>query len=313
MTEKSFAYYPGCSGAGTSLEYDTSSRAVCEVLGIKLVDIPDWNCCGSTPAHQVDHVLSAALGARNLAQAESLGLCETLTPCPSCLKNLHNAIEHMKEPGFTEKVAGLTNRPLKKEHSVKSVLQIIYEDITPEEVAKKVVKPLTGLKLVPYYGCLMNRPGRSMHFDDEENPVALDKLMQALGAEVLPFPLKQECCGGAMGVPDNQITARLSGKLLELAVSLGADAVVAACPLCQMNLDMRQAQAGAYYDTSFNLPVFYYTQLMGLAFGLKKGSLALNKLIVNPSPALMKIGKKSPAEASASSKEKQAVKEEVEA
>jgi heterodisulfide reductase subunit B len=295
MTDKKFAYYPGCSGSGTSIEYDKSSRAVCEALGIKLVDIPDWSCCGSTPAHQVDHVLSAALSVRNLAQAESIGLYETVTPCPSCLKNVHNAIEHMREPGFGEKVNALTQRPLTKEHSIKSILQVIYEDITPEVVAKWVRKPLTGLKLIPYYGCLMSRPGRSMHFDDEENPVAMDKLLQALGAEVLPFPLKQECCGGAMGVPDNKITARLSGKILELATSLGADALVAACPLCQMNLDMRQAQAGAYYKTAFNLPVFYYTQLMGLALGVDKSRLGLDKLIVDPSPALKKIGIKSKA------------------
>jgi heterodisulfide reductase subunit B len=313
MTVKTFAYYPGCSGSGTSVEYDKSSRAVCEALGVRLVDLPDWNCCGSTPAHQVDHVLSAALSARNLAQAETLGLCETLTPCPSCLKNLHNAVEHLREPGFGAKVDALVGRPLTREHSVKSVLQVIYEDVTPEKVAEKVTRPLDGLKLVPYYGCLMNRPGRSMHFDDEENPVALDKLMQALGAEVLPFPLKQECCGGAMGVPDNRITSRLSGKLLEYAVSLGADAFVVACPLCQMNLDMRQAQAGDYYGQGFNLPVFYYTQLMGLALGLDKTRLGLDKLIVKPAAALAKIGRKAKAEAPPASGAGRTAEAEVEA
>jgi heterodisulfide reductase subunit B len=150
-----------------------------------------------------------------------------------------------------------------------------------------------------------------MHFDDEENPVAMDRLMQSLGADVLPFPLKQECCGGAMGVPDNSITARLSGKILELAAALGADALVAACPLCQMNLDMRQAQAADYYGATFNLPVFYYTQLIGIALGLDKNRLGLDKLIVDPMPVLMRTGKKLKAEAPVPSAGKQAVHEEV--
>ncbi|MDR2892135.1 MAG: CoB--CoM heterodisulfide reductase iron-sulfur subunit B family protein [Deltaproteobacteria bacterium] len=291
MAEKTFAYYPGCSGAGTSIEYDKSNRAVCEELGIKLVDIPDWNCCGSTPAHQVDHVLSAALGARNFAQAEQLGLDTIITPCPACLKNQHNALEHMEEPGFAERVNELTRRPLTRKHSIKSVLQVILEDITPEEVAKHVKTPLSGIKIVPYYGCLMNRPGKSMKFDDDENPMALDRLMAAIGCEVLDFPLKQDCCGGAAGVADNKVTSRLSGRHLQVANHLGADAMVVACPLCQMNMDMRQAQANAYYGTSIKLPVFYYTQLMGLAFGIDKSRLALNKLIVDPAPVLAKIGK----------------------
>ena len=321
MAERTFAYYPGCSGAGTSVEYDKSTRAVCEVLGIKLVDIPDWNCCGATSGHQTDQVLAAALGARNLAQSEQLGLGEILTPCPSCLKNLHHTIERMKEPGFTERVNALTHRPLTREHSIKTVLQVILEDITPEEVAKHVKTPLTGLKIVPYYGCLMNRPGKSMHFDDDENPMALDRLMAAIGCEVLDFPLKQDCCGGSSGVADNKVTARLSGRHLQVADLLGADAMVVACPLCQMNMDMRQGQANAYYGTNIKIPVFYYTQLMGLAFGLDKSKLALNKLIVDPAPALAKIGKTAAPEAkpeaaskpSAAKKAGEAVKEEAQA
>lgn len=291
MPDVTYAYYPGCSGEGTSKEYDKSNRAVCRVLGINLLDIPDWNCCGSTPAHQVDHVLSAALCSRNFAQAEDLETCQMLTPCPACLKNLRNALHHMHEPGFADRVNELTKRPLTKEHSVKSVLQVIMEHVTPEGIAKKVKKPLTGLKVVPYYGCLMNRPGKVMEFDDDENPMSLDRIMTALGAEVLDFPFKQECCGASGGVADNTVTGHLSGRILQMADSIGADAIVVACPLCQMNLDMRQGQANAQGKTKINLPVFYYTQLMGLAFGLDKSDLALNKLIVDPTPALNKIGK----------------------
>lgn len=293
MLDASYAYYPGCSGSGTSMEYDKSTRAVCAALGVNLVDIPDWNCCGSSPAHTVDASLSAALSARNLAQAETVGLSNTLTPCPSCLKNLHNAVEHMKDPAFKASVDELTERPLQKEHTVKSVLQVIYEDVTPEGLAAKVKRPLTGLKLAPYYGCLMTRPGKSMHFDDEENPVSIDRLMEALGAEIVPFPLKVDCCGASFGIPRADVVAQLSGRILESADSFGADAMVAACPLCQMNLDMRQGQVNSRNKLSLNLPVFYYTQLIGLALGLEEKALALDKLIVNPAPALAKIGTES--------------------
>ena len=289
MSALSFAFYPGCSGSGTSKEYDKSTRAVCKALDIELKDVPDWSCCGSTPAHMVDHALSTALAARNLAQAEQTGLSHTITPCPSCLKNLHNAIEHLSEPGFKEKVDYLTQTPLTMEHKVSSVLQVIYENVTPEDIAKKIKKPLKGLKLITYYGCLMTRPGRSMHFDDEENPISMDRIMEAAGAEVLPFPLKAECCGASFGIPRADVVAKLSGRILKLAASLGADAIVAACPLCQMNLDLRQGQANSANKTDVKLPVFYYTQLLGLALGVDASALEFGKLVVDPKPVLKKL------------------------
>ena len=307
---KKYAYYPGCSGGATSKEYDASTRAVCKALGVELVDIPDWSCCGSTPAHQVDQRLSAALAARNLAQAEQLELDQVLTPCPSCLKNLHNAVEHMEEsPVFKASVDALTERPLTKHHNVSSVLQVVLEDVTPEAIAKLMKKPLKGLKLVAYYGCLMTRPGRSMHFDDEENPTSLDRLMEACGATMLPFPLKTECCGGSFGIPRNDVTARLGGRIMELAKEAGADAVVVACPLCQMNLDLRQGQINAANGLGLNLPVFYFTQLLGLALGLPDKSLELGKLVVDVKPALAKVGREEPAAAPAKTAPKESKEE----
>lgn len=295
MSEKSYAYYPGCSGAGTSAEYDSSSRAVCEALGVKLVDVPDWNCCGSTPAHTVDQYLSAALSARNLVQSEELGLDHMITPCPSCLKNTHNAVEHMRDPAFRAGVDRLTQRPLQREHKVTSVLQVLLEEVTPEAIAKQVKKPLKGLKVVCYYGCLMTRPGRSMNFDDEEIPTSLDKIMEAAGATVLPFSFKVECCGGSFGIPRNDVTARLGGRIMEMAQATGADAVVAACPLCQMNLDMRQGQINSKNSLNIKMPIFYYTQLLGVALGIDEKKLRFEKLIVDPKPVLAKIGKEEAA------------------
>lgn len=286
MSALHVAYFPGCSGLSTSLEYELSTRAVCEALDVTLTEIPDWNCCGSTPAaHTVDHVLSAAFAARVLAQAEAAGFVDTVTPCPSCLKNLRNAVERTKDPLFKARVEALTERPLRLEHNVKSVLQVLAEDVGLERVRARVRRSLKGMKVVPYYGCLMTRPGDIMKFDNPENPTSMDRLLEALGAEVLPFPLKVECCGASFGIPVRNVVPYLSGKLLGLASELGADAFVVACPLCQMNLDLRQGQINAANKTGLNMPVPYFTQLMAYAFGLDDKSVGFTKLTTDVEPA----------------------------
>ncbi len=289
MKNLTFAYYPGCSGEGSSVEYEASTRELCRLLGITLKEIPDWTCCGSTPAHTVDHTLAAALAARNFLQAELIGLEDVLTPCPSCLKNLRNALNNMENPAFKAGVDALTGRPFKTAHSIRSVLQAVSEAFSPEEIAGMVKRPLAGLKVVPYYGCLMTRPAKEMRFDNEENPVSMDRLLAAAGAEVLPFPLKTDCCGASFGIPRSDVVSRLSGRILEMASRLGADAVVAACPLCQMNLDLRQKQINSSNHVNYNLPVFYYSQLLALALGADESSLGFDKLTVNPFPALRRL------------------------
>ena len=191
------AYYPGCSGQGTSAEYERSTRAVCRALEIALKEIPDWSCCGSTPAHACDHVLSAALSARNLALAASDGAERVGTPCPSCLANLKTAKYRMQDEAFRDKVNALLDNPCPEElPETVSILQVLVEDYGLDAIAGKVKKPLEGIKVACYYGCLMSRPAGIMQFDDPENPMAMDNIMTALGAEVVPFPLKTECCGG---------------------------------------------------------------------------------------------------------------------
>lgn len=287
MSSHSYAYYPGCSGQGTSMEYERSTRALCTALGIQLEEIPDWSCCGSTPAHAFDHTLSAALSGRNLGLAAKEGHGCVLTPCPSCLTNLKTAGQHIKgSENFRTRVNSLLDEPLAALPETKSVLQILFEDIGPEAIAQKTVRPLKGLKVVTYYGCILTRPPGLMDFDSEENPISMDRLMEAAGATVLPFPLKTECCGASHGVARKDLVMRLSGKLLDMAARLGADAVVTACPLCQMNLDLRQSQVNAANCTNHTLPIFYYTQLLGWAFALPEASLGLDKLCVDPGEAL---------------------------
>ena len=297
MPDNPLAYYPGCSGLGTSAEYDMSTRGVCSALHIILADIPDWNCCGSSPAHMVDHSLAAALSARNLAQAEDNGLTDIVTPCPSCLKNLKTAAQCMQDPARGPKAAALLGRSLKQRHRIRSVLQVLAEDMPEGALAAKLKKPLTGLQLVPYYGCLLTRPADLMAFDDTENPTSMDRLLEAAGAAVLPFPHKVDCCGASMAIPKNEAVTRLSGRILDAAVAAGADVVAVACPLCQMNLDLRQGQINRANSTRHNIPVMYFTQLLGIALGLPEKDLGLEKLSVDPRPMLAAVAARTAASA----------------
>lgn len=286
----SVGYYPGCSGSGTSVEYDKSTRAVCKKLGIELNEIDDWSCCGSTPAHTVDHTLSAALSARNLVLAAKQGQEEVVTPCPSCLANLRTASRKIEDENYRPKVEALLDEPCDEAASVASTLQLIVERVGMDAIKKAVVKPLKDLNVACYYGCIMNRPPELMQFDDPENPMAMDNIMEACGATVLPFPLKVECCGAAAGMPKKDIVAELSGRLLDVAESLNTEIIVTACPLCQMNLDLRQGQVNRANGTRYDIPVVYFTQLLGLALGLSAEEVGLSKLVVDPTPRLRFAG-----------------------
>ena len=285
-----FVYYPGCSARGSSKDYELSTQAVCKALDINLVDIPDWNCCGSTPAHAVDTELSAALCVRNLDIAAQQEAELVLTPCPSCLSNLKLASKRMEDPAFRVRVDELLDGPSAKTFPpVTSVMQGIAENFDMEAIAARVRKSLKGLRLAAYYGCLMSRPAEIMNFGDPENPTLMESMLAACGAEMVDFPLKTACCGASFGIPERPMTARNSGRILDLATQLGVDAVIVACPLCQMNLDLRQPQASKEMGTSFNLPVLYFTQMMGIAFGLDHKELGLGKLRVSAEGLIRKL------------------------
>ncbi|SNS24149.1 heterodisulfide reductase subunit B [Humidesulfovibrio mexicanus] len=279
-------YYPGCSQSGTAAENDISSRACLAALGIGMSDVPDWTCCGSTPAHTVDHHLAGALAARNLLQAEAAGFGCIATPCPSCLAALKTADAHLAEPAYKAAVERLLGRAAPGPMESKSVLQVLMEQAGPQGVKARVTRPLTGLKVACYYGCLLNRPPGLMAFDDPENPTAMDELMAACGATVVDYPFKTECCGAAFAMPRLDVMRRLTARLLDMAAECGADAIAVACPLCQMNLDLRRGQANTAARAPHAMPVPYFTQLMGLALGLPEADLALSKLVLPLAPAL---------------------------
>jgi heterodisulfide reductase subunit B2 len=287
--KKSIAYYPGCSVEGLAEEFDRSTRAICRALDVDLVEIPDWSCCGSTPSHAYDPILGAALAGRNLAIAEAEGVDTVMTPCPSCLKSLKGALEVFREK--TEAFLDILQMPFTGNTRVISVLQLLYEDIGVKIIQAKVRRSLAGTVIAPYYGCLLTRPAEFARFDDPENPISLDELLHAMGASVPDFAFKTECCGAAFGVTENRIVGKLTGRILEMASRLNADAIAVACPLCQQNLDLRQSQVERVWRRTFNMPVIYITQLIGYALGIDPKKLGFEKLFVNPDTLFQKLAR----------------------
>ena len=278
MAEKEYVYYPGCSLEGTAIEYDMATRAVFKSLGVSVKEPEDWSCCGSTPAHSVDHVFAGALAARNLAIVEKMGAPTVVTACPACLSALKNAHKRMEaSEEFKKNVNDLLEDPYDCGVASKSALQIIYEDIGLEAVAAKATTGFPDLKIAPYYGCITNRPPELMEFDDPENPIAMDKLLEAVGVQVCDFHFKVECCGAAFGVPKRKMVNELSSKVLAMALDAGANCVAVCCQLCQQNLDLRQDQINSTMGTSYDIPVLFFTQLLGLAYGLSPKELGLDK------------------------------------
>ena len=286
---KSYTYFPGCSSEATAVGLDISTRAIAEVLGMELKELEDWNCCGSTPYGSLDETESIVIAARNLALAEKTGL-DLVTPCSSCFVTLNKARIHMMEkPQLKEKVnaaLAAANLEYKGTVKVRLLIEALMSDITTKQISGKVKKPLKGLKVAPYTGCQEVRP--RFGFDHPENPVALDDIVTAVGADVVPYPSKCKCCGGSAVIAEEGLTLELMYRLLDDAAKNGGECIVTPCPLCQMNLDAYQGKVNAKYNTKFNLPVLFVTQLIGVAVGLKADQLGLKKNIVSPNKVLAK-------------------------
>jgi heterodisulfide reductase subunit B2 len=309
MAEKEYAYYPGCSLEGTGIAYGQSIRLVLKALGADLPEPPDWSCCGSTPAHAVDHLLAGALAARNLVLVEKMGLKGITAPCPSCFSALKTTHYRMaKNKVFKEEVNELLDSPYGGSVEVRSTLQFIYENIGVEEVARAVKVALPNMKVAPYYGCILNRPPELAQFDDPENPISMDRLISAVGVDVVDYAFKMECCGAAFGVPRKDMVNKLTHKVLSMAIDAGANCIAVACPLCQQNLDLRQAQVNSAMGSSFNIPVLYFSQIMGLTYGFTPKELGIDKGIVDPGK-LIETGPILPKEVEKPKKSKAAAKE----
>ncbi len=284
-----YAYYPGCSLEATGRPYEESVKAVAKALGIELVELEDWNCCGATAYMSVNEVLSFSLSARNLTQAKKIG--DTLvTACSACYTNLRKTETYLADfPEIKGKVdAALAEAGLKYEGGVvtKHFLQTVVQDVGLDRIKSLVKIPLSGLRVAPYYGCQIARPYGIE--DDSDNPTMMDRLIEAIGATPTNYPMKTMCCGGSLMGIRKEVALRLCRNLLLCAQQYGAQCVVVTCPLCQMNLDAFQSAINKAYGTSFNLPIVYFTQLMGLAFGLDSRGLGLKDCIVSATEAIAK-------------------------
>jgi len=281
-------YFPGCSLRHSSAEFDVSTRKVLQVLGVEFKEVPEWTCCGSTPAHMMDHLLAQSLAARNLRQAALVGT-EMLAPCPSCYQREKNAeIEIHKSDAFRAEVNEVLDEPYEADVKVFSLPEYLIKFVGEEKVAAAVKTDLSQLKVVPYYGCLLGRPSELTGECDNEQPMMMDLLLQAAGADVKWWNYKTECCGASVGMPKLEIQRQLSGKVLRQALAAGADAVVVCCPLCHVNLDLKQAQINSYSGTDYEVPILYLPQVLGLAFGLTPDDVMLNKNVVDPEPLVKK-------------------------
>ena len=306
-----YAFFPGCSLESTAWDFDRSTRAVCRALGIELEDIPDWVCCGSTPAHASNAALAVALPVANLQKAQALGL-PVMAACASCYARLRTANHKVQNAEADRQQAErITGKPYDGRVEVHHVLDVLVNHFGLDAIRAKVgqvanlppttenrgrtagwqpAPRLAGLRVACYYGCLLTRPPEIVAFDDAEHPTSMDDLIAATGAEPVEWPYKTECCGASLSMTRSGVVTRLGHKLLSMARRAGAECIAVACPLCQVNLDLRQADAAKAHGPIPQTPVLYVTQLLGLALGLSFEELGINALTVSAASLLGERG-----------------------
>jgi len=274
-----YAYYPGCTLRASYPHVDMSLKSVFRVLGVELVEIDDWNCCGSTAVENINEAVSLALSARNICLAAKIS-DTMLTPCTECLLQQRRVLYIMEQyPKVREKVlkvlekVGLEWKPVKVVHP----LEIVVNDIGLDKVKEKVKRDLSGIKVVPYYGCLITRPYGSEH---PLYPTSMDELFSALKAEVIDYPLKTKCCGATLTATGDERGLSLVYQLLKDAKKRGGNVIVVPCTVCQFNLEVFQDKISTMYGENVSIPVLYFTQLLGLALGLSESELGIDKLLV---------------------------------
>ncbi len=299
-------YYPGCSGEGSGIEYKMSTEKTAEMLGIELQELEDWNCCGATSAHNTNKLLSLALPARNLAIAERMNLDSILAPCAACYSR-HRAteVQAREDDEMRLKIQEIIDMEFKAKSRTISVLEWLVNDIGIEKIKEKVTKPLKGMKAACYYGCLLVRPEEYTGFDDNEDPQTMDQIVKATGAQAVDWAYKTECCGAALATSRPEIGAKMIYEVIQNARQAGAECIVTACPLCMLNLDMRQAGAGKQYSVNLDMPIYYVTELVALAGGYSNKEVGIPKHFVEAESYLESLPQKA-AEIEAAEAAKQA-------
>jgi heterodisulfide reductase subunit B len=290
---RQYLYYPGCSMDGSGKAYGQSLDVVCDRLGIDLEQIEDWNCCGAFEYFAISQQRAYALVGRNLALAEAQrnGSSTVVAPCSACFLNLAKTDYTLRrDPTLADSVntaldaGGLHYDPGSVQ--VRHLLEVIVREIGMDAVAEAVTQPLRGLRVAPYLGCLVTRPDYDEHWSLREHPLEFDRLLAALGADVVDFPLRTDCCGGHMTQISPDTGLELIRRLVSAADRLGADVLATVCPMCQMNVDLYQAEMNHRYGTSYHMPILFFTQLMGLAFGAEPKEVGIGTEIVSARYAL---------------------------
>lgn len=279
-------YYPGCSLHSTALEYDLSTRAVCVALGIELVELEDWNCCGASSVHGLrNHDTAVALPARNvmLAQGEPMDMA---VPCADCFYHSAAADARLRsDGGFRQELEDALDLTYTGESRPRTLLDVLGSDVPQQQLSERVAQPLEGLRPASYYGCLLIRPPElAGHWDDPEHPVIMDRLLSAFEADPVKWSYAVECCGASLAIGQGEIVSHLVGRIIDGAREAGANCVVTACPMCQANLESRQG------GQAEPLPVFYFTELLGLGLGVAKTDRWFKRHLIDPRPVLGRLG-----------------------
>jgi heterodisulfide reductase subunit B2 len=273
-------FYPGCSLKGSSREYAESVLAVAKAFDIEIREITDWNCCGATAAHNMSKELALALPARILSLAEKQGLNEIVVPCAACYSRLTvTKHELSKDSELKASITKLNDLEYNGTVSILNIIQMLDKYITPN-LEGRIVKPFEH-KVACYYGCYLVRPHEILQFDREEDPQLMDEIMLKAGATPIDWAFKTECCGAGLSVSRTSSVGRLSGKIIRDAVDRGAEAMIVACPMCHSNLDMRRGAINSFLGEKIDIPVLYVTQALGLAVGLDRKALGLQRHFVN--------------------------------
>lgn len=285
-----YAYFPGCSLSSSGFDYNLSFKFVARALGIELVEVRDWVCCGASSAHATSHLLSIALPVLNLSHAEQDGFQKLIAPCLACMSRFKAAnleLEHDAE--LKEKIYQVFDYKYQGKVKVYHPLEVFLE-MGLDKIRERTRKKLSGLRIACYYGCVLTRPPEVAQFDNVENPQSMDSILRTLGAQPIEWSFKTECCGVSMTLTRSDIVLKLTNDILREAKEAGADAIAVCCPLCQANLDGRQRQIEEAYKTRYRIPIIYITQWMGLAFGATPREVGIQKLITSPQEVLGSIG-----------------------
>jgi heterodisulfide reductase subunit B len=292
------AYYPGCTLKTTAKNFESSALTSAKALGIEMIELPRWNCCGTVHALVKDDVMHYIAPIRSLVRVEEMnaqGLIDDkrlVTLCEMCFNTLKRANAGVREDA--ERMRKVRDIMADKDPQYGGGAEVVHyleviRELGWDKVKERVERPLKGLRVAPYYGCLLLRP-KGVGIDDVNAPSVLERLVESLGAEVVDIPFKSKCCGSYHTVQMKQVVSELSHRILEQAIEARADAITLACPLCEYNLGGRQGEVKKMFRGFGSIPVVYFTQLMALAFGLPAKAIGLDENKPDPRPILREKG-----------------------